>query len=121
MNNKASAETTRLAVVTYTIRQSRNKERVYKLHEQAMTEGQLALWKTLCDSSVVDEPLRLAMVDAALRVRQAHLNSVLESLGLSDQSRVAINRAMQAHREHIVGVVVGAESISALAATEETK
>lgn len=102
MQNRAR-ESTKLTVSRYLVRDwpdnPKRRSRESKVAEREMTDAQRKLWGTLCDPLTTDEPLRLAMLDAALRVKHDHMRQLIKSLDLSEESEVALERTLQYHRE----------------------
>lgn len=99
-------ETSALSVVQYTVRvwpdNPKRHPKESKVSERRMSPAQQKLWESLCDPLTTDEPLRLAMLDAALRVKYEHTERVVKSLGLSDESEAAITQVMSKHREQML-------------------
>lgn len=72
--------------------------------EKPFSEVQNRIWDEMCNCLTTDEPTRLAMLNAAMRVKAEALDRTLDSLGLelSPESREAIRAAMEARRREVI-------------------
>jgi hypothetical protein len=108
MKTTVENESTRYSVIVHRVRMWRDKERVYKESEVPMSPAQERLWFELSNLTT-DEPTRLAMLTAALRVKDEMLVQVLERVDIDPETRDMIREKLLQRRQQLARDLSGSE------------